>query len=542
MSKTVTLIIHGTFAKQAEWWRLGNDGHSTFADRLESELSGRGLSGTVWKPALAEGFDYPSLSWSGLNRHRDRVRGALQLSSSLNQFAERVQATADAPLTVNFVAHSHGGNVVLEALRHLQPNVRVGRVALLGTPLVTVRPAFRIAQFIFSTILLALLFLLVVVLLIHFGSFVFTGHFFEASRIIEREGRVIRETGGGITSTLLFPLALIGYGWIFWALGNLLDVIWRIICRLGQPVAWLRGKARSLVYGPSPRKLATILGGRPILLVTSYNDEADLLLQVGSAPAQLYREYVATEFSITGRALEFVFLRPFVQGVLLKALEMMLEVLSLGFSPWRALVQNFEVASLDEQPYYPAPLLVSERLDVHPKTGAPEALGVEPTRHDRGMVSSAVGRHNLPRSLQEVTEELKRQVQLRHSTYYTDDAVIARVAAFLTGAEASAPEPVRTSTLRPSPEFWEALLMANVGLAAFYVWLIGRHAQIPLAALAGFIFLAGYILPFACLGVGLAFYFAVRQRMSPTPWRAFWGLWVIYGLLTLLSVLLQRLG
>ena len=117
MNKTVTLVIHGTFAGQATWWRLGGEGHATFADRLEGQLSRRGLSGTVWKPALVEDLDYPSFSWSGLNRHRERMRGARRLCSSLNELAQRVRATASAPLTVNVVAHSHGGNVVLEAIR-----------------------------------------------------------------------------------------------------------------------------------------------------------------------------------------------------------------------------------------------------------------------------------------------------------------------------------------------------------------------------------------------------------------------------------------
>ena len=138
MNRAVTLVVHGTYAAQAKWWRLGTNGEATFADRLEDELSRRGLSGTVWKPALAEGLDYSSFAWSGRNRHRHRIRGASGLSSSLNELAQRVAATPSEPLTVNFVAHSHGGNVVLEALRHLRPNVRVGRIALLGTPLVVV--------------------------------------------------------------------------------------------------------------------------------------------------------------------------------------------------------------------------------------------------------------------------------------------------------------------------------------------------------------------------------------------------------------------
>ena len=539
MNKTVTLVIHGTFADQARWWRLGSEGHVTFADRLEGELSRRGLSDTVWKPALAEGFNYPSFSWSGLNRHRDRVRGARRLSSSLNQFAQRVQATTGDPLTVNFVAHSHGGNVVLEALRHLKTNVRVGRVALLGTPLVTVRPAFRIARFVFSTILLALLFLFFMLVLFYLGSLLSPGHSFEAERLIERGGQSVRERVG-IGSVLLFPLALIAYGWFFWACGNLLDVAWRIMCRVCEPIAWIRGKARALVYGPSPGKLATILGGRPILLVTSHNDEADLLLQVGSAPARLYREYVATKLSVPVRLLEFAFLRPFTLGVFLKAIEIFLEVLSLGFSVWRALVQDFEVASLAGQPYYQAHLLVQERSDVHPRTGTVAGLVADPTGHDGRIESSAGPDISLRLSLQEVTEELKRQIRLRHSTYYEDDATIVRVAEFLTGAEVRGTNTSQPSST-PSPEFWEGLLVANGGLAALHAWILGPGREYAVLQATG-VAMAGYVLPFAGLGLGLVIYLVARRRMPARLWRWFWIFWGISGVLVLLGAVEQRLA
>lgn len=528
MSKTVTLVIHGTFARQAQWWRLGNDSHGTFSDRLEKELSDRGLPGTVWRPVFAAGFDYPSFSWSGLNRHRDRLQGARQLSSSLNDLAQRMHATEDAPLTVNFVAHSHGGNVVLEALRHLNGNLRVGRVSLLGTPLITVKPAFRIARFVFSMIVLAMLFVFLMLLLIHFGSLVFAGHVFQPEQPVERLGQVANDRVRSL-SQLLFPLVIIGYGWIFWAFGNLLDVAWRLICRLGEPLAWLRGKTRSLVYGPSPRNLAMILKGRPILLVTSYNDEADLLLQVGCTPARLYREYVATRFSTLGRLLEFVFLRPLVQGVFLKALELILEIFALGFTAWRTLVQDFEVTSLSDPPYYPGHLLIQERLDVRPKAGTSAALEVGPTGGDDRIMIAAAPQHSLNVSLKEVTEELKRQIQLRHSTYYADDRVIARVADFLTGTEVRVSEIARPSKFSPSPEFWEGLLLANVGLAALYAWLIGPQTLFPPAMLATLVFLACYIFSFAGLGLGLVICLAIRRRLPRRLWRWFWILWAIFA-------------
>lgn len=171
---TVTLLIHGTFASDSEWWRFGEGADDSFADRLVQELAQRGMPGTVWHPALAAGLDYASFAWSGRNRHRDRIDGARRLSASINDLADRLGATATKPLTLNCVAHSHGGNVLLEALRAVRSNVRLGRMALLGTPLITAKPSFRLGRFVLSTVLLSLLFGALLVLVVQLGAFVYS--------------------------------------------------------------------------------------------------------------------------------------------------------------------------------------------------------------------------------------------------------------------------------------------------------------------------------------------------------------------------------
>lgn len=53
----VTLIVHGTFARDECWWRLSDGfGVPTFADRLESTLADRGCTGSVWQPPAGLGF------------------------------------------------------------------------------------------------------------------------------------------------------------------------------------------------------------------------------------------------------------------------------------------------------------------------------------------------------------------------------------------------------------------------------------------------------------------------------------------------------
>ncbi len=211
MKRTLTLVVHGTFAKEAEWWRLSADGNVTFADQLEREMTRCGVSGTVWAPLLSEGFDYDAIAWTGQNRHRDRVKAAKQLSATLNAFAERVHANPNEPVVVNFVAHSHGGNVVLEALRRFNPAVQVGRIALLGTPLIKVRPAFRLARPFLSVLLSALLVGMVAM------PFVLA---FSRGTIPETTVPIL---GHPVSIFALVIPLLIGYAWIFWLLGNLLD-------------------------------------------------------------------------------------------------------------------------------------------------------------------------------------------------------------------------------------------------------------------------------------------------------------------------------
>ena len=59
-----------------------------------------------------------------------------------------------------------------------------------------------------------------------------------------------------------------------------------------------------------------------------------------------------------------------------------------------------------------------------------DAIGHNDRARDGPPVNISLGS-----SLQEVTAELKRQIQLRHSTYYEDDAIIVRLADFLIGSE-----------------------------------------------------------------------------------------------------------
>ena len=110
----------------------------------------------------------------------------------------------------------------------------------------------------------------------------------------------------------------------------------------------------------------------PILCLQSQNDEAELLLSVGTAPDRLYREYVRSSLGAIGRALEIVFVRPFLLAAILRAVEMVLERAALGVSLWRTLFLDYQVATIDGRPYYSRRLLVTHQLGLKPATNQAE--------------------------------------------------------------------------------------------------------------------------------------------------------------------------
>ena len=410
MSPIVTIIVHGTFAAHETWWQSGGT-TPTFADKLEDALAQRGFAGTVWAPVLKTGLGYEAFSWSGENIHRDRVAGARKLAESLRQVAQQLGASNGDPLLVNFVAHSHGGNVVLEALRRVDSTVRPRRVVLLGTPLITYRPAWRIARLLLAAGLL--------LTLLGIGLFLLTGWFTE-------EGRSLL-----FAENLFIVAGLVLIAWIFWGLARGLDILVRL---LAWPVMLLKGRRHGQAYGPGPSTLQRLLGAHGVVLFTSHQDEADLVLQLAAAPRHLYRELVET-WPLWKRVLERIFVRPFVDELLLATAEVLLERFALGFSWLGTLFFDHEMADLARGRAYPTDVL--RRIDVTehliPILAAQQKAIVFPgIRHALVRAPTAERRRNLLETLKDVIGYLKEQVRLRHSLYYQSDHVLDRVAASLT--------------------------------------------------------------------------------------------------------------
>jgi len=104
----ITIVVHGTSARDALWWNTGS-----FARSLDAQV------GDVWEIATAGGKPVSKVdeltrrfgpdgrfSWSGGNAPRDRMEGAERLADYINTIRRLYPGE---PIRV--VTHSHGGNV-----------------------------------------------------------------------------------------------------------------------------------------------------------------------------------------------------------------------------------------------------------------------------------------------------------------------------------------------------------------------------------------------------------------------------------------------
>jgi pimeloyl-ACP methyl ester carboxylesterase len=417
--KIVTLIIHGTYAKKSDWWKVSADNRETFGNGLEKALGHRGMPGTVWRPVLKSGMTYDDFTWEGNNRHHDRVRGAKKLCKSLDKLSESLNGSSQNPLEVNFVAHSHGGNVVLEALRKLPKSIKVRRVIFMGTPLVTLRPAFRLLRLFLSYGLLVLanvLFLLgITSLSIYFlpiGPIGFLG------------------PKAGLSFILFSAAFLMFYTVIVWVMAINGDVLWYLP---GKILMGLRGYFKGQAYGPPSRKLAQVLEGRKIVLLTSHGDEADIILSLSTSPRELYLAYAGGIRSSFLRIVERILLRPVCLDLFIRATAVILERLGLGIPLPRLMFYDYEMASLDSGKAYPPEIIERRDVTSYVQNVVQDVLEKEapysffsPSDGDaKGLTRHA---RNMKDALDLVFRNLISQVNLQHSAYYQCPEVVKTVA------------------------------------------------------------------------------------------------------------------
>ena len=137
--KETVIIVHGTWANSPDpvrrWYDRGSVGSiANFTTRLDSALASRGSAARCWAHV---GKTQVVFDWSGANHWLDRSLAAARL-------ATLIQDLQSNGWICHIVAHSHGGNVALEAISLLatsrEPVALNGTFVAAGTPFIYDNP------------------------------------------------------------------------------------------------------------------------------------------------------------------------------------------------------------------------------------------------------------------------------------------------------------------------------------------------------------------------------------------------------------------
>jgi pimeloyl-ACP methyl ester carboxylesterase len=107
LQKRITIIVHGTWAADGQWWKPGGD----FFEYVKKDLRRTDLYG-----------EQDQFKWSGKNRDSSRWEASAELHAWLN---------AHPSAEINVFAHSHGANIAMLATRR---GVTFDRLVMLSPP------------------------------------------------------------------------------------------------------------------------------------------------------------------------------------------------------------------------------------------------------------------------------------------------------------------------------------------------------------------------------------------------------------------------
>jgi hypothetical protein len=131
--KETVILVHGTWAQPVEgkprWYQRieGPEAKKSFIAKLDAALERHGSRARCWAHCKQDDDPY---YWSGKNTWIERNRAASQL-------ARRVRDLRSQGWKCHVIAHSHGGNIALEAgPAILGETVTAGTIVTLGTPFI----------------------------------------------------------------------------------------------------------------------------------------------------------------------------------------------------------------------------------------------------------------------------------------------------------------------------------------------------------------------------------------------------------------------
>ncbi|HEX8696048.1 MAG TPA: hypothetical protein VF746_26770 [Longimicrobium sp.] len=239
---TAVTLVHGTFARGAPWTQPGSSVRAYLGDALGADTQ------------------FEAFEWSGLNTHEARLAGGRDLARRLR---EKIAAN---PALVHFiVAHSHGGNVAVYALRELSEaeHHAIAGVVCFATPFLRyeTRALERTLVFLQWPIPIALAWLAISVF------------WFPLTLILENE-------------SLSAHPAVQPVSWLLGILGVLAMIyVWRASRRFF--IKTLPERVRQLHARVKDELTCPVLRGIPFYCVKLSGDEAKLALGVGSGVSEV---------------------------------------------------------------------------------------------------------------------------------------------------------------------------------------------------------------------------------------------------------------
>ncbi len=135
------VLVHGTFANVrketgVDWWQPGSE----FCRQLDALLQSAGSKARCWahlSQRAPQARVVPPFAWTGANTERARLEAGRALAQTLGALESDPGVER-----YHLVAHSHGGNVAINALRGLaRMPAKLGTVVYMGTPYLSFRHA-----------------------------------------------------------------------------------------------------------------------------------------------------------------------------------------------------------------------------------------------------------------------------------------------------------------------------------------------------------------------------------------------------------------
>jgi hypothetical protein len=289
MAKETVIIVHGTWAAPepnvTRWYQRGDGAAALygFTTRLDTALETRRSAARCW----AHCDDESIFHWSGENNWVARATAA----SALAEYVLKLQSEG---WLCHIIGHSHGGNVIVEALQHLirggGQDVALGRVVTLGTPFMDVISPIisksnaieRRFHFVFGKFVIILLLITVALVLAAYVSPPLGG------LVIGIGFNLLRSKGGDIEQFNLNTPGILNTPRIpfFLAINSQIDETWQLLHHLPNlhnPIAVKKNIIKYLIDAIISR------------------------IKLRTAKSKLYGAKTYSDFSMAGRAVLLIF-------------------------------------------------------------------------------------------------------------------------------------------------------------------------------------------------------------------------------------------